>query len=881
MLLVVATGLVFPNYAWAADWYDADWHYRKEITVADSSDAYQTRILVSVSDAAIGEDVDCESHCQADLDDLRFTEDDGTTLVPYYVEEIVVSGGVNMATVWVRNSTPACNTLYMYYGNAVCANTSSGADTFIKFEDFEWGNNGDSVGTDGGSIDWTVDQGTCQISTEQDFDGSIGDTRSLKFVGGAPYPQCRFDYAGDTGYAIRLRVYKENAVTDARYFWQGDGTYTPLVRADVDGDIEYYTAGYNDTGFNITEDAWCLEEINDMHWDAGAHTYDIYQLDPLDGKIKDDAVMRTSALLPDRVGFLSGDTTVGHDMWIDNIMIRKWNATEQTFSAFGAEEEPPAPTVVTLLWSGVGKTWAILYGEVTASATAITDYGFDYGTTDAYGDTELSGEGVALNTPFWLTLRDLDPATVYHFRAVAINAAAGTGYGEDMTFSTIGSPILYEYLNDGGDADGDEIYADRYAAQSFTVGAVSHTTTSCRLLIKRDGTPSTITVELTHATGDEPTGEPLATATLDGDTISVAYTWYSFVWDNEVNLEAGEQYAIVVYAKGGDAANSVYWYWDTGAGEANGKACLSTDAGITWVTDAGDDYLFEIWGNPALTILNARVIKNYIETNDWLIVATVQNTYEPYYSDYADASQYFRLQLLTGADVVKGVVPWVDYGRKPLAIYLAPDVTATLTWGDPNYKVRAYLSATEYAEYNLTATDWLPSVYALDGWVLQTARDLEDYYDETLLVNLGDKGMVLNDTGGAVFSSGVANLQTIRPNLFQTSKSVVGAGDRTFTAIEPDYNTQLGAYYATQVNNIAAAFGIDPQEMLGWFIMVIWLIAGLVVLGKTQGIAGLIATSPIIVVGYLIGGLDFRILFGAFGLLLIFIWYKLWAQNAG
>jgi hypothetical protein len=74
-----------------------------------------------------------------------------------------------------------------------------------------------------------------------------------------------------------------------------------------------------------------------------------------------------------------------------------------------------------------------------------TVYLFEYGTTTAYGEaTELNPEPIGEDHVFHEVTEDiagLAPATVYHFRVVAINYT-GTQFGPDQIFATPGAPTV-------------------------------------------------------------------------------------------------------------------------------------------------------------------------------------------------------------------------------------------------------------------------------------------------------------------------------------------------------------------------------------------------------------------------------------------------------
>jgi len=79
---------------------------------------YQMKLLVGESAGATGENVDCNSHCRSDFDDLRFTAADGTTLLDHSFESITGASPNRLATVWIEfdliGVTPT--NFYMYYG---------------------------------------------------------------------------------------------------------------------------------------------------------------------------------------------------------------------------------------------------------------------------------------------------------------------------------------------------------------------------------------------------------------------------------------------------------------------------------------------------------------------------------------------------------------------------------------------------------------------------------------------------------------------------------------------------------------------------------------------------------------------------------------------
>ncbi|MBU1045807.1 DUF2341 domain-containing protein, partial [Patescibacteria group bacterium] len=361
----------------ASNWLTG-WSYRKSITLSRASGAvtnYQMKLLVGESSGAAGEDVDCAAHVQTDFDDLRFTTSDGTTLLDYWIESISGTTPNQLATIWIEFDSIGTEptTFYMYYGNAGASAVSSGANTFIRFENFEWGINGDSIGDSGGNITWVETSAEVNVSTEQAYGG----TRSAKFVGddgGATDARADSDFgmSPDANTAVRFRVYKEAAASNYRISMSLDAM-AMVGSIDVDENFRYLNAGgsaYVDTGANINADAWNLIEWTDIN--ETNKTADLW----LNGvKVGEDLAVYASAYAGDGQFrswlYVSGLTT---DAFFDDIVIRSWRATEPAWGSWGGEEVADKPIAFWRMDEGQGGT---IYddsannndGNVSASST--------------------------------------------------------------------------------------------------------------------------------------------------------------------------------------------------------------------------------------------------------------------------------------------------------------------------------------------------------------------------------------------------------------------------------------------------------------------------------------------------------------------------------
>lgn len=117
----------------SAEWYNVSWSKRKRVTVLNSDATSYTNVAVKVPVTYVGS-------MQTNFADLRFTASDGVTPLNFWRETYNASTD---AVVWVKVPTLAASgdtSIFMYYGNSLAADASSGTTTFSAFDDFEDGN---------------------------------------------------------------------------------------------------------------------------------------------------------------------------------------------------------------------------------------------------------------------------------------------------------------------------------------------------------------------------------------------------------------------------------------------------------------------------------------------------------------------------------------------------------------------------------------------------------------------------------------------------------------------------------------------------------------------------------------------------------------------
>jgi hypothetical protein len=310
------------------------WDYRKPVTISRASGAvtnYQLKILVGESSGASGENVDCGGHCKTDFSDLRFTPSDGTTLLDYWIESVSGTTPNQLATVWVEFDSigTGATTFYMYYGNAEASSLSSGKNTFILFDDFEWGSNGDNLNT-GANITWTTAYGT-SISTAQKWSG----TRSGRVPQHASRALMSCDLAQSDNVAWRTRVYRATANTYVPVNIYGGSAKRIYWDTQTGGAIRYYDGSYKSAGGTLAAATWTLLEFRNINFAAG--TYDIWKDDSV---IKSGATMHSDGGQNGKLYILGDDVGSGDDVFWDNFLVRHFRATEPAWGSWGSEEAP-------------------------------------------------------------------------------------------------------------------------------------------------------------------------------------------------------------------------------------------------------------------------------------------------------------------------------------------------------------------------------------------------------------------------------------------------------------------------------------------------------------------------------------------------------------
>ena len=304
----------------------SDWSYRKEISITGQSGAGTNfQVDLDIGDSA-GGDFHLEGNCTNFPQDIQVTDNDGTTLLDYWIEDITA----DPLKMWVEvaDDLGTNQTIYIYYGKGGATTDSDIGATFLFGDDFP-----------GSSLDtgkWTsVGTPTLAIS---DSIINIFDTDASN----ASYIKSNTAFSDPAIIEIRQRDF-----TDEIYSLEfGVGDYvTNAIKKRIATADKYTLTGYKAGSQTSDPSSLPWLDIDD--------NYHIFKLNWVDGnsKLFKDEVEQGSITtnvpiidLPLTIGNTRDGGVSGNDCEgsVDWVFVRKYNATEPAFSSAGSEQTPGA-----------------------------------------------------------------------------------------------------------------------------------------------------------------------------------------------------------------------------------------------------------------------------------------------------------------------------------------------------------------------------------------------------------------------------------------------------------------------------------------------------------------------------------------------------------
>ena len=259
-LMLVAT--TTSTKAAGENWLDG-WAYRKSQEISPSSGAGTDYPILFHLYFGSGTDttetylgipaskIYLNSHAQADFDDIRFTNDDGSTLLDYCIENYTAS---TQATVWVEvadDLSTSTQTIYLYYGNATATSDSDGAATFLLYDDFS-----------DGSLDTSIWATSGTFTTTSFSDGIITLGKSTS---GWAFVYSKTQFGPNTQHRSLLKLYNSAPGANIGTSWGYNSTNDWLCFAGTSGYLTRFagtsvTQTY-DTNYHIYSSKYVVNSI--------------------------------------------------------------------------------------------------------------------------------------------------------------------------------------------------------------------------------------------------------------------------------------------------------------------------------------------------------------------------------------------------------------------------------------------------------------------------------------------------------------------------------------------------------------------------------------------------------------------------------------------
>ena len=302
------------------------WSYRKTVTITGQSGAgtnYQ--VDFSIGDAA-GGDFNLKSHCTSFPNDIQVTDNNQTTPLDYWVEDLTV----DPITIWVEVADDLGSNvdICVYYGKSGESSASSGTNTFEFFDDFGDNNIDTNKWDTSGATYNSVTETTGQLHLESTVDGQYLHSR------GSILADFQIILKGKTTTNwLNIFPHSDGADDpwyDANQFGFMFDDFNSWIRIEHDG-------GRNTTNYNFATDTWYIMRATKV---ASALNLKLYDAD--DVYIDEVSATLTNAMSTRIPAFRCSGTGMED---YEYIRVRKYASPEPTFSSAGAEESAPAAAI--------------------------------------------------------------------------------------------------------------------------------------------------------------------------------------------------------------------------------------------------------------------------------------------------------------------------------------------------------------------------------------------------------------------------------------------------------------------------------------------------------------------------------------------------------
>ena len=283
--------------------------HRKSVTITGQTGAgtlYQ--VDLSIAETA-GGDFTLDSHALAFPNDIRFTDNDETTELDYWIEDLTV----DPITAWVEvaDSLESNVDIYCYYGKTGDTTTSNGDNTFLFFD-----------GAESGAITdkWTGGTANTVYSTDRAFSGS----KSIKM-----------DSVTQGGIVELLHTMAvSGTIVEIEMYDDGDTSLHQAPHPGSNSQMGIWT-GQSTTYYSYNSGGWTTSSIlRTVGWHNLKWVHDGTTMK----QFIDGTQLSSYAFSPANIILNSGVDTYLGVSYYDNVLVRKYASPEPAFSSAGAEE---------------------------------------------------------------------------------------------------------------------------------------------------------------------------------------------------------------------------------------------------------------------------------------------------------------------------------------------------------------------------------------------------------------------------------------------------------------------------------------------------------------------------------------------------------------
>ncbi len=341
-----------------------DWTYRKSHAIIGSVGAetdYQIRLQVFFDEGEdSGDDVFCYRQCQPDFDDIRFTDDDGTTLLSYW-RESYSWGGVGIFWVRISDDLDIGATIFMYFGNPAAKSTSSGPDTFIHFDSFEVGYGFGSTESQMEDLGWTVEPGLRDtVSVSGCPDGASGSCLHVVDAVGAYNTDFEIHWPLMDSAAVHMDLY----FAGPEDWWRVSfgGGYWAWSSVDFSDGMEFEWCRRSGVvgGKELWNPSWIIVEDtwHELDFQITLTSFDVV----MDGTRHVGGVVENIVTETEGYSYFTFEGCWGDNYYVDNVYVRKFVDNEPVHGLWIVEpnmtptlgpEAPPEPLNLGFLVPGV------------------------------------------------------------------------------------------------------------------------------------------------------------------------------------------------------------------------------------------------------------------------------------------------------------------------------------------------------------------------------------------------------------------------------------------------------------------------------------------------------------------------------------------------